>query len=73
MTQHFHCRADANYRGLHRLYERYKAYGLQVIAFPCNQVRWACCAVRTLQLVLRPARFQHASPLAHVCMHQAHA
>ncbi|PRW44568.1 glutathione peroxidase [Chlorella sorokiniana] len=28
---------DANYRGLHRLFERYKAYGLQVIAFPCNQ------------------------------------
>ncbi|KAI7839624.1 hypothetical protein COHA_006624 [Chlorella ohadii] len=33
-----HCGfTDANYRGLHRLYERYKAYGLQVIAFPCNQ------------------------------------
>lgn len=34
--------ADANYRGLHRLFERYQAYGLQVIAFPCNQARCPC-------------------------------
>ncbi len=30
--------AESNYQGLGRLYERYKDYGLQVLAFPCNQV-----------------------------------
>ena len=29
--------ADANYRGLSRLYDRYKDFGLMVLAFPCNQ------------------------------------
>lgn len=28
---------EANYAGLHRMYERYKHYGLEVLAFPCNQ------------------------------------
>ena len=36
--------AEANYQGLHRLYERYRAFGLQVLAFPCNQARHAAAA-----------------------------
>jgi len=42
--------AESNYAGLHRVYERYKQYGLQVAAFPCNQVgghssgRVDCCS-----------------------------
>jgi hypothetical protein len=33
------CPAESNYKGLHRLYQRYREFGLQVLAFPCNQVR----------------------------------
>jgi ribosomal protein S12 methylthiotransferase accessory factor YcaO len=41
-------RAESNYKGLVRLYERYREFGLEVLAFPCNQVRvwggvWCVC------------------------------
>ena len=31
--------AEANYRGLSRIHQRYKDFGLEVLAFPCNQAR----------------------------------
>ena len=31
---------DANYRGLQEVWDKYHEYGLEVLAFPCNQV-WA--------------------------------
>jgi hypothetical protein len=30
--------ADANYRGIQEVYERYREYNFEVLAFPCNQV-----------------------------------
>lgn len=33
-----HRPAEANYEGLTRLHERYKEFGFEVLAFPCNQV-----------------------------------
>ena len=30
--------ADANYRGIQEVYERYREYNFEVLAFNCNQV-----------------------------------
>lgn len=30
---------DRNYRGLTKLYEKYSAYGLEILAFPCNSFK----------------------------------
>lgn len=30
---------DENYKGLQATYEKYKEFGLEILGFPCNQVR----------------------------------
>lgn len=34
----FQCNAESNYQGLQQLHSKYKEQGLEVLAFPCNQV-----------------------------------